>query len=188
MSRIPSDFTSVYVYEIANFVLRLTHVVTDLCRRFSKTFADCKNIAGNGQTTLMVDKNSANIVYTFLFYVCLRLRDCDWCSPADGIGSCHGIAPSFCEEMIRCQRQKYCRRWPISIEIAHLPKYMPMRSSKTSRNTSFLLLWCYHYDAIAHCFFPTITRNGFCFRLGKINSRWPWPQQKTKIYMLKSFL
>ena len=42
----------------------------------------------------------------------------------------------------------------------------------------FLLLGCRYYDGIAHCFFPTITRNGFCSLLPwKIISRRPWPHQ-----------
>ena len=37
---------------------------------------------------------------------------CNWCSMADGNGSCHGLTPSFFEEMTRCRRQKHHRRWP----------------------------------------------------------------------------
>ena len=56
-----------------------------------------------------------------------------------------------------CQRQKHRRRWPGSIEIPQIRKFMPTRSSKTSRKTSFAatnnaaidgivhrLLFCYH--------------------------------------------
>ena len=92
--------------------------------------------------------NSANITYTFLFYVCLRLRDRDCCSVAVATDS-RG-----------CRCQKHHQRWPGSIEILHLPKCMHTRSSKTSRRTSFLPLG-HHHDATVHCFFPTITRNGF---------------------------
>ena len=51
----------------------------------------------------------------FCFYVCLRLRNCDCCSVADGSGSCHAPAPSYFEEMTRCRRQKLHWRWPIEI-------------------------------------------------------------------------
>ena len=34
------------------------------------------------------------------------------CSMTDGNGSYHGLAPSFFEEMTRCQSQKHCRRRP----------------------------------------------------------------------------
>ena len=34
------------------------------------------------------------------------------CSTTDGNGSYHGLAPSFFEEMTRCQRQKHWRRRP----------------------------------------------------------------------------
>ena len=33
---------------------------------------------------------------------------------------------------------------------------MPTTSGKTSRKTSFFLLGCRHYDAIAHCFFLSL--------------------------------
>ena len=62
--------------------------------------------------TLMVHQNSANITSTFRFYVCLRLRDWNCCSAADGNGSCHAPAPSYFEEMTRCRRQKLHWRWP----------------------------------------------------------------------------
>ena len=63
----------------------------------------------------LVHQNSINISYTsytFWFYVCLRLRDRDCCSAADGNGSCHGLAPSFFEDRTRCQRQTHHWRWP----------------------------------------------------------------------------
>ena len=37
----------------------------------------------------------------------------------------------------RCRRQKHRRRWPGSIEIPQIHKFMPTRSSKASRKTSF---------------------------------------------------
>ena len=37
----------------------------------------------------------------------------------------------------RCRRQKHRRRWPGSIEIPQIRKFMPARSSKASRTTSF---------------------------------------------------
>ena len=36
----------------------------------------------------------------------------DWCSTADGNGSCHGFTPYFFEEMTRCRHQKHRQRWP----------------------------------------------------------------------------
>ena len=65
--------------------LRLTAmaVATDSRHRFPKRWhiADVKNITGNDQASLLVDRNSANIAYTFRFYVCLRLRDRDYIAP-----------------------------------------------------------------------------------------------------------
>ena len=89
-------------------------VITDSRHRFSKRWhvADFKNIASDDQTTLMVHRNSAHIAFTFRFYVCLRLRDRDCCSAADGSGSCHAPAPSYFEDMTRCRRQKLHWRWP----------------------------------------------------------------------------
>ena len=172
--------------------LTATAVITGSRPRFSKRWdvVDVKNIAGNDQTTLVVHRNSANIVCTFRIYVCLRLCDRDCCSAADGSGSCHAPAPSYLEEMTRCRRRKLhwrwpgnpngrskfrnlglftfrrsqltlrrrlrgwwrlpeiaqtarCRRrkhrwrWPGSIEIPQIRKFMPTRSSKASRKTSF---------------------------------------------------
>ena len=126
----------------------------------------------------------------------------DWGSAADGNGSCHALAASFFEEVIRCWHQKlhwqwpgnpngqskfhnlrlftftrsqlmflgfwrlpkiaqtahsrckkHCRWWSGSIEILQLRKFVPARSSKTSRKNIFLLLGRRHYDDIAHCFF-----------------------------------
>ena len=83
-------------------------VATDSRRRFSKRYvADIKNITGDDHATLIVDWNSADIAYTFRFYVILRLWDRDCCFAAVGSGSCHGIAPSFFEEMTRYRHQKY---------------------------------------------------------------------------------
>ena len=93
----------------------------------------------------------------------------NWRSATDGNVSCHGLALSFFEEMTRWQRQRYQRRWPRNPNI-------------------YLLLGHRHYDAIAHFFFPTITRSGFCSRLPKIISWRPWPQRKTEIYILKFFV
>ena len=42
----------------------------------------------------------------------------------------------------RCRRQKHHRRWPGSIEIPQIRKFMPTRSSKASRKTSF---FCYEW-------------------------------------------
>ena len=40
-------------------------------------------------------------------------------------------------QMARCRRYNHRRQWPGSIEILQIRKFMPMRSSKTSRKTSF---------------------------------------------------
>ena len=94
--------------------LTATAVITNSRHSFSKRWhvADVKNIAGDNQTTLMVHRNSTNIACTFRFYVCLRLRDRDCCSVADGSGSCHTSAPSYFEEMTRCRHQKLHWKWP----------------------------------------------------------------------------
>ena len=42
----------------------------------------------------------------------------------------------------RCRRQKHRQRWPGSIEIPQIRKFMPTRSSKASRKTSFC---CYDW-------------------------------------------
>ena len=80
--------------------------------RRDDTFSTSKNIAGNDQTTLIVHRNSAYIVCTFRFYICLRLRNRDCCSTADGSSSCHAPALSYFEELRRCRRQKLHWRWP----------------------------------------------------------------------------
>ena len=87
-------------------------VITNSCHRFSKRrhVSDIKNIASDDQTTPMVHRNSTNIACTFRFYVCLRLRDRDCCSAADGSGSCHAPALSYFEEMTHCQKLHW--RWP----------------------------------------------------------------------------
>ena len=79
-----------------------------------------------------------------------------------------------------CRHQKHRRRWPGSIEIPQIHKFMPTRSSKASRKTSFCCSerrrdW-------RHCamFFPAITGNGFCFHIRKIISRRPWPPPKNR--------
>ena len=61
-----------------------------------------------------------------------------------------------------------------------IAKCMPMGSSRTSQKTSFLLLGHHRYDSIVHCFFPTITCNGFCYHLRKIISWWPSSPPKNR--------
>ena len=52
-------------------------------------------------------------MHNYGYYVKLRNWDGgDWCSTADGNGSCHGLAPSFLEDITCCQRQKPHQRWP----------------------------------------------------------------------------
>ena len=53
-----------------------------------------------------------NITCTFRFYVCLRLRDRDCCSAADGSDSYQAPASSYFEEVIHRRRQKLHWRWP----------------------------------------------------------------------------
>ena len=79
-----------------------------------------------------------------------------------------------------CRRQKHRRRWPGSIKIPQIWKFMPMRSSKASRKTSFSP----RLTALRTVYFPAITRNGFCFHIRKIISQRPWPHWKTEIYIL----
>ena len=94
--------------------LTATAVIMDSHHRFSTRcqVANVKNIAGDDQTTLMVHRNSTNIACPFRFYICLRLRDRYCCSAADGSGSCYAPAPSYIEEITRCQRKKLDWRWP----------------------------------------------------------------------------
>ena len=159
-----------------------TAVTTVSLHCFSKKWhlADIKNIAGDDQSTLMVDRNSANIAYTFGFYVCLRLRDHDCCSAADDNGSCHGLAPSFFKEMTLCRHQKPRQRWPGSIKIPHLPKFMLIKSSKTAQQTSFFAsrtppLWCHcalffsYYHSQRLLFSPT--KNNFSMTLTSPKNR-----------------
>ena len=100
---------------VATDVPRLTATVVamDSCRRFSKRWhvTDVKNIAGDDQANLMVNRNYTNIAHIFRFYDDLHLWDRDWCSTDDGNGSCHGLVQTFFKEMTRCRHQKHCRRW-----------------------------------------------------------------------------
>ena len=92
--------------------LTATAVAMDSWRRLPKRsfkwhVADGKNIAGNNQATLRVNRNSANIAQYFKI---LSLRDRKWCFTADGSGGCHGLAPLSSEEitgMTHCWRQKH---------------------------------------------------------------------------------
>ena len=62
---------------------------------------------------------------------------------------------------------------PAMIRIDRSSAMTKMYAYKIKQNLSkniFLLLDCRYYDGIAHCFFPTITRNDFCSRLRKIIS------------------
>ena len=127
-----------------------------------------------------------DITYTFWFYVCLCLMRSwlvlhgwrQWQLPRTR-------AVVF-EEMTRCRLQKHRRRWPRSIEILQLPKFMPTRSTKISQKHLFavrtLPLWCY-----CALFFPTVTCNSYCSHLRKIIFCRPWPLQKIEIYILKNF-
>ena len=89
----------------------LTAVITDSSAIVFRGWhiADVKNITGNDQATLMVHRNSANIAFTFPFYVCLRPHDHDCWSAADCSSSCNAPAPSYFEEMTHCRHEK---RWP----------------------------------------------------------------------------
>ena len=215
--------------------LTATAVITDSRHRFSKRWhvANVRNIAGDGQTTIMVHQNSANIACTFRFYVCLRLRDRDCCSAADGSGSCHAPAPSYFEEMKLCRCQKLHWSWPgnpngrsnfrnlglftftrseLTLrrrlrgwwrlpEIAQTarnrrkkhcrddkdrPKFHKYENLCLRKQAKCLEKFLFAatndaaIDGIAHCFFPAITRNGFCSNIRKIISRRPWPPRKNR--------
>ena len=88
--------------------LTATAVITASRHHFSKRWhiADVKNITDDDQANLMVHQNSTNMAYTFRFYVCVRLRNRDCCSVADGNGSCHSPTPSYFEEITRCRHKK----------------------------------------------------------------------------------
>ena len=89
--------------------LMATAVVTDSRCPFSKRWhvADVKNIAGDDQATLMVERNSANIAYTFRFYVFTSTRSqllfCGWRERQ---------LPWTRVVVFRCQHQKLHWRWP----------------------------------------------------------------------------
>ena len=173
--------------------LMATAVITDSRCRFSKRWhvADVKNIAGDDHTTLMVHRNSANIVCTFRIYVCAiaavvprltvaavathlhrriskRWHITDfknhwrWPGNPNGRSKFRNLGlftytrsqltlrrrlrswwrlPEIAQTA-RCRRQKHRRRWPWSIEIPQIRKFMPTWLSKTSRKTSFC---CYEW-------------------------------------------
>ena len=137
--------------------LTATAVITDSRYRSSKRWhvSDVKPIACDDQTNLMVHRNSANIVCIFRFYVCLRLCDCDCCSP-NGRSKFRNLglftftrstntpaaaprlmAASGDRSNVTLPTSKISPGWPGSIEIPQIKKCMPTRSSKTSRKTSF---------------------------------------------------
>ena len=78
-----------------------------------------------------------------------------------------------------CRRRQKHRR--------EIRKFMPTRSSKTTRKTCFC---CYErrHDWW-HCAlsFPAITRNGFCSYIRKIISRRPWPSPKNRDICIVEF-
>ena len=105
-------------------------------------FADVKNNTGIDQATLIVDRNSADIAYTFWFYVCLNLRDRNWCSAADGSVSWHWFAPSFYEDTKNITGDDQDQS-----KFQNNPIYAYAIKQDLSKNI-FLLLGRQHYDAI----------------------------------------
>ena len=137
-----------------------------LASSFSKRrhVADVKHIAGDGQTTLIVHRNSTNIACTFRIYVCAVTTVV---SAADGSG------------------RKHHRRWPESIEIPQIRKFMHTRSSKASRKTSF---YCYERRRDwRHCAPFTFLLSlvaAFVFTFEKYFLDDLDPHRKTEIYIL----
>ena len=65
------------------------------------------------------------------------------CFAADGNGSCHGLAPSFIKEMIRCRHQKHHQRWPSNSKSRlKFHKYRAYRPILRLRNHD----WCFTAD------------------------------------------
>ena len=69
--------------------------------------------AGDDHATIMVNRNSANIAYTFQFYICLCIGDRDCCSAADGNGNAIDSRRHFqIDDMLPTSSQKHHSRWP----------------------------------------------------------------------------
>ena len=131
--------------------LTATAVIMDSRHRFSKRWhvADFKNIAGDDQTTLMVHRNSANIACPFRFYVYV----CTIATVVPGLTAA-AVATSL--------------GWPGSIEIPQIRKFMPTKSSKTSRKTSFCCYeWCRDWRHCALFFFLLSLATAFVFTFEK---------------------
>ena len=140
------------------------------------------------QATIFVDWNSANIVYTFEFYVCLRLRDRDCCSAADGSGSCHRLAQSFFEQMTRCRCQKTLPAMTMIYRNSAFTKiYAYEIKQDLSKNIFFIFrmppLWfhCALFFSYYH------SQRLFFSPMKKIIFDNPDPHRKTVICILKCF-
>ena len=86
-------------------------VATDSFRCFSKRWhiADVKNITGDDQAILIVDRNSIDIVNSFRIYV-YEIVTLAPQRTEMAVGA--GLAPLFFEKMTCCRRQKHCWQWP----------------------------------------------------------------------------
>ena len=138
----------------------------------------------------MVDRNSANIAYTFRFYVCLRLRDRDWCSTPDGNSSWYELTSSFFEEIIHRRHQNIAGIGSAMTRIDRNFIITKIYDSEIKQNLSkniFLLLGCHHYDSIAHYFFSHCHLHRLLFSPTKYNFSALDPHRKTEIYIMKSF-
>ena len=139
-----STCTSVYVCAIATVVPRLTvvAVATHPNRRISKRWhvADVKKLHWrwpgnpNGQSKF---RNLGLFTFTWS-QLTLRWRLRGWWR-----------LPKIAQTA-RCRRQKHRRRWPGSIEMPQIRKFMPTRSSKASLKTSFAATNDAAIDGIAH--------------------------------------
>ena len=191
------------------------------------------NVQNGGFSTKFRNGDGGDMLHDWRlrFYVCLRLRDRDCCSAADGSGSFHAPTPLYFKEITRCRHQNFtgndqatltvdwnsaiyfvyvyeigtnapaaaprlmsafgvaqtARSWrqkhrqerPGPIEISHIRKVLPTKSSKTSRKTSFC---CYERRRYwRHCalFFSYYHLQRLFSHLRKIISH-----QKTEIYIL----
>ena len=90
--------------------------------------------------------------------------------------------------MARNRRKKHRRWWPGNLKewskFPQLPKFMPTRSSNTSRKTSFCCSDAAIMMTLCTLFFP-ITHNDS--HLWTIISRRPWSHRKSEIYIIEEF-
>ena len=125
--------------------LTATAVATDSHCRFSKTWhvADVKIIAGDDQATLMVNRNSPNIAYTFRMLLRdWRQRQLPWTRAVVFRRHDTLLMSKTSPAMMRIDRNS-----------AFTKIYAYKIKQDLSRKTFFLLFGRRHYDSIAHCFF-----------------------------------